>query len=580
MTSKMTILAVFLLHSGPAFAACTDEQKAAHKMRVALLDGKERQVQALLEEGSDPNWTDKYGHAALFHARSKAMVDLLVEHGAHVNQPSAEPCKRGFSYEKSWPIHTMSYGDRTEVMAALLTHGADPDVRGDGWFPSAVATATDADDWDTTLRVLLDAGADPDVTDRNGNYAVHLAVIDGLQGALELLLANDANPNVQNADTETPLHLAVSTHNATAIPILLAAGADPNVATEHGVTAAEFATDLPPDVMALLTPTPLDPALAAALSAGDANAMAAAIDSGVSIRGVDERGRSALHIAAANDDAGSVSLLLAAGATPQAADFDGFTAVDHGAAAGSLLVLTLLLDRQLATVDDLVDRAARADQVEVIRLAASRGFQPTEPPRLEYTAASVVALLDLGAPISGPGSSSDGTPDLGRMAVFTLYGSKGTIPRYTYAIETNAWPENRIASEYWDQLHRLADALESGPQAVAQVPVGGYIPRLAKAAEGPQGPWLATVLRLLHRAWETEPGPSYDLTYTQGTTTTVSYQDSEYVDGGRWDTIVTEEVEGVSSIETTTIEGGGDAAAYRAAVTKLEALYERRPQAP
>jgi hypothetical protein len=91
------------------------------------------------------------------------------------------------------------------------------------------------------VRLLTDAKADLNPKDRFGRTALHL-VFDGPQrGPLEptvrVLLEAGANPTSRMHNGVTPLHLAAMDRDMASILLLIEAGADVNAVTKDGVTA-------------------------------------------------------------------------------------------------------------------------------------------------------------------------------------------------------------------------------------------------------------------------------------------------------------------------------------------------------
>ncbi|QWF19049.1 ankyrin repeat domain-containing protein [Lysobacter capsici] len=96
------------------------------------------------------------------------------------------------------PVHLAAFADDPELLRTVLAHGGKPDVRN---------TQTDATPLEsallggnpTQLQILLDAGADPNQADRNGDTALHVAARTNAGAALLLLLERGANPLVNNS---------------------------------------------------------------------------------------------------------------------------------------------------------------------------------------------------------------------------------------------------------------------------------------------------------------------------------------------------------------------------------------------
>ncbi|SFP31333.1 ankyrin repeat domain-containing protein [Tranquillimonas alkanivorans] len=180
----------------------------------------------------------------------------------------------------------------------------------------------------------------------HGETPLHLAVEHGRSPAiLRMLLERGADPDLTDEKGRTPLHVAAESAVDAAVPVtLLAWGAD--------VEAA-----LPGDTCEwprrLCATRPLH--LAAGRSDG-IDIAAALIVAGADPDAEDEAGNRPLHLAASIGATEAVRLLLQAGATHDASDFDGETAL-HAAARQPedvIQVISLLLERGLSpdTPDD------------------------------------------------------------------------------------------------------------------------------------------------------------------------------------------------------------------------------------
>lgn len=107
--------------------------------RNPVPDEQRKAIEALLRRGADIQETDKNGVTPLHHAvrfRSPTAVATLLEHGANVNQV----CKRS----GSTPLHR-----------AVTSTGA----------PGTAGRKSEAR---RIIELLLEYGADPSITNRNG----------------------------------------------------------------------------------------------------------------------------------------------------------------------------------------------------------------------------------------------------------------------------------------------------------------------------------------------------------------------------------------------------------------------------
>ena len=217
---------------------------------------------ALLEVGADPNARSRDGTAPLHSAAARNNLDIvtaLVEAGA---DPNARDPYGNTPLHRAW---TDLFVDRRPVTRELLRLGADPLARNQA---GVVADHTHCDNWNTDSYAYLalpadygrclDAGADPNERDGNGQMPLHRALANRDPAAVALLLEAGAEPNAANPRGDPPL-LQGPLHGSYMIPPeiptelarqLLAAGADPNahgwlrntplyVAVSHG--AAELA---------------------------------------------------------------------------------------------------------------------------------------------------------------------------------------------------------------------------------------------------------------------------------------------------------------------------------------------------
>ncbi|MBC6412479.1 MAG: ankyrin repeat domain-containing protein, partial [Hyphomonadaceae bacterium] len=91
------------------------------------------------------------------------------------------------------------------------------------------------------VTVLLNAGADVDVSDKRGWAPLHVAARYGRAGMVTVLLDAGADVNVRRKDDWTPLHFAAAWGTAETVAVLIKAGADPGAGTVQGKLPADLA---------------------------------------------------------------------------------------------------------------------------------------------------------------------------------------------------------------------------------------------------------------------------------------------------------------------------------------------------
>lgn len=145
-------------------------------------------------------------------------VTALLGAGADANLSWASGESRGYT-----PLQAAALNDDADSARALLAHGAGLEVVGrDGRSPLVSAAAAGAVG---VMKVLLDAGAEPDVRFPDKNYSLtplEAAIKGKSVTAVDLLLARGA------AKRPSALYPAVESGSLTMVKHLLAKGFDPS----------------------------------------------------------------------------------------------------------------------------------------------------------------------------------------------------------------------------------------------------------------------------------------------------------------------------------------------------------------
>ena len=82
---------------------------------------------------------------------------------------------------------------------------------------------------DTSVHLLIQAGADVNIPHKDGDTALLTAVAVGDESSVNLLIKAGADVNSALHHGDSPLYMAVRTHNDKCVKMLVEAGADVNI---------------------------------------------------------------------------------------------------------------------------------------------------------------------------------------------------------------------------------------------------------------------------------------------------------------------------------------------------------------
>lgn len=88
----------------------------------------------------------------------------------------------------------------------------------------------------------MNTGADPNASNINGHYPLHIACEHGHKEIAEMLVLYKANVNATDRDLITPLHLATLRNHLEVVNFLLQNGADPNLKDNMGRSSWSLST--------------------------------------------------------------------------------------------------------------------------------------------------------------------------------------------------------------------------------------------------------------------------------------------------------------------------------------------------
>ena len=250
----------------------------------------------------------------LFSAADGNCIDLateLLDHGASVDARDRLGAR---------PLSHAARSGHLEMVDLLLARGAPIDARN---LDGATALYFAAEGGHTSIaQRLIERGADVNLTGRSGVSPVAAAAYAGNDAIVEALLAHGADERAPDETGKPPIIYAAAGGRLDIVKRLLARNIDINARYPNDLTLLMWASgpdEKVPEAQAIKVVTYL-------------------LDAGAHIDDRDDRGRTALMIAAEGGHAEIADLLLARGADPSLKDKAGKRAAD-------LTVLSSLRER-------------------------------------------------------------------------------------------------------------------------------------------------------------------------------------------------------------------------------------------
>ncbi|RBQ72736.1 hypothetical protein FVER14953_08793 [Fusarium verticillioides] len=206
-------------------------------LTAAAFDGTIEIIKLLLDAGADINSADGWALQTAADQGHVEVVNLLLERGANVNATTANP-----NMPKCTALQAAVESGRGDIVEILLEHGADPNLGGGEFSHPIIAAASKGEE--AIFKKLLEAKAD--VTVIGGEYnstpltytAIYLP-----RDPIRLLL--DAGADINHADNEgdTALILTAWSGDHESVQFLLDHGADVLVRNKAGLNALQKALE-------------------------------------------------------------------------------------------------------------------------------------------------------------------------------------------------------------------------------------------------------------------------------------------------------------------------------------------------
>nr|XP_043632115.1 putative ankyrin repeat protein RF_0381 [Erigeron canadensis] len=177
----------------------------------AARQGHTTTVKYFIEYGADPSFSSELGATALHHVAGIGhieLMELLISSGVDVNSQS----------ESGTPLIWAAGHGQQDAVKLLLEHKADPNIETDDGITPLLSTVAAGSL--PCLELLVEAGAKVNII-AGGATPLHIAADIGNSELIMCLLKAGADPNMTDEDGQKPVQVAAARGNRNAVEILL-----------------------------------------------------------------------------------------------------------------------------------------------------------------------------------------------------------------------------------------------------------------------------------------------------------------------------------------------------------------------
>ncbi|KAL9131206.1 MAG: hypothetical protein Q9217_000808 [Psora testacea] len=206
-------------------------------LHVAIKKGEEACADLLISHGADVHNVARNGKTTLWHACDQSMpvlVQILLEQGVDPNQSDRETGQSA--------LHQAARSGDSEMVKTLITHSANINaITKDSVTPLSIAAEDGHKD---IVKVFLNAKADVNIPSSCSRHAIHQAAEEGHVEIVKMLLPYVKNIDVTDENGCSPFWFAAQSGSEKIVSLLLDHDANINLAnTQTGRLAIHEAAE-------------------------------------------------------------------------------------------------------------------------------------------------------------------------------------------------------------------------------------------------------------------------------------------------------------------------------------------------